>query len=87
MMDQSEIQSNSQVIFITLLSAFAQRTGAFTNHSKLYNYAEPQLFSWGKPAYFDFSSCNFNVRDHILNTAGDGLITWESKLDNTGSKF
>jgi hypothetical protein len=29
------------------------------------------VFSWAKPAYFDFSSSNFNVqKNHILSIAG-----------------
>jgi hypothetical protein len=31
--------------------------------------------AWAKPAYFDFSSSNFNVQCHILSSAGDGLTT------------
>jgi hypothetical protein len=32
--------------------------------------AAPKLFSWTKPAYFDFSSCNFTLEGHILSTVG-----------------
>ncbi len=47
----------------------------FTSLSKLCKYAGPKPFCWAKPACFDFSSCNFNVRDHVLSTAGDALTT------------
>jgi hypothetical protein len=45
----------------------------FTSHRKPRNYAEPKLFSWAEPAYFDFSSSNFKLQGHILSTAGDDV--------------
>jgi hypothetical protein len=36
--------------------------------------AAPKLFSWAKPAHFDFSSCNFTLEGHILSTVGDAVI-------------
>jgi hypothetical protein len=56
----------------------------FTSHSKLRNYDEPKPFSSAKPAYFDFSSSNFAVWNHILSTAGDALTTQEQ--GSSGSK-
>ncbi len=46
----------------------------FTSHRKLYTFAEPKPFSSVKPTYFDFSSANFIVQDHILSTAGSSYI-------------
>jgi hypothetical protein len=45
----------------------------FTSHGKLCHYSEPKHFSWAKPAYFDFSSSNFSMQDHIGTTTGDAL--------------
>jgi hypothetical protein len=56
----------------------------FTSHRKLCNNAEPKPFSSAKPAYFDFSSSNFAVWNHILSTAGDALTTQEQ--GSSGSK-
>jgi hypothetical protein len=61
---------------IVLLHSFlqVQSIGApLTSHCALCNYAEPKLFSWSKPAYFDFCSSNFTVQGHILSTVGDAL--------------
>jgi len=64
---QSETLIISQTLFITLFSAGAQHCCVFTSHRNLCNYAEPKLFSWAKPAYFNFSSSNFIVPDQILS--------------------
>jgi hypothetical protein len=45
----------------------------FTSHRKLWDYAEPKPFSSAKPVYFNFSSSNFTVQDHILSTGGDAF--------------
>jgi hypothetical protein len=61
--------------------------------AKLYNYAETKPFSWAKPAYFDFSSSNFTVQDHILSTAGDTLKSplnyylWQRGIFNLESGY
>jgi hypothetical protein len=49
----------------------------FTRHYKVYNYAEPKPFSWTKQPDFNLSSSNFTIQDHMLNTTGDALTTWE----------
>ncbi len=63
----------SQIVFITLFFCkwTASLTAPFTSHCELCDCAEPKVFSWAKPAYFDFSSSNFNVqKNHILSIAG-----------------
>jgi hypothetical protein len=47
-----------------------------TSHLKLCNHAEPKWFPWAKPPWFDSSSSNFTVQDHILSTAGDALTSY-----------
>jgi len=37
----------------------------FTSHGNTQNYVEPKRFSEAKLAYFEFSSSNFTVQDHI----------------------
>jgi hypothetical protein len=75
MMGQSEILSSSHINLYLLQSFLQVHTVAvpFTNHRKLWDYAEPKPFSSPKPVYFDFSSSNFTVQDHILSTAGDAF--------------
>jgi hypothetical protein len=50
-----------------------QNRTPFTSHSKqtVQLCWAKTIFTWAKPACFDFSSSNFTVQDHILNT-----ITW-----------
>jgi hypothetical protein len=47
----------------------------FTSFSELSKHVGEKLFSWAKQAHVDFSSSNFNVEGHILNTGGDALRT------------
>jgi len=80
-LDQSETGSSSQIIFIyTLLRQVHSFDVHFTSLSKLCKYAGPKPFCWAKPAWLDFSSCNFNVQGHILSTAGDALTTTITEL-------
>jgi hypothetical protein len=82
MMGQSEILSSSHINLYLLQSFLQVHTVAvpFTNHRKLWDYAEPKPFSSPKPVYFDFSSSNFTVQDHILSTAGDAFSEGKKKL-------
>jgi hypothetical protein len=75
MMNQSETLNDSQIIFIALFSAGAQRCGTIYQPINLYNYGEPKRSPGAKPAYFDFSSSNLTLEDHILSAAGDALIS------------
>jgi hypothetical protein len=45
----------------------------FTSLSKLCKNAGPKPFCCAKPACFDFTSSNFNLQGHILNTSGVAL--------------
>ncbi len=45
----------------------------FTSLSKLCKNAGPKLFCWAKLACLDFSSSNFNLQGHIMNTSGVAL--------------
>jgi hypothetical protein len=63
MMGQSKTLISSEIVFIALLSAGAQRCCAF--------YQAPQLEP--NPHFFYFSSSNFTVQDHILSTAVDAF--------------
>jgi len=76
MMGQSKTLSSSQMMFISLVHTIAE---PFTSHRNLYNYSKPKLFFWAKTACFNFSSSNFTVHDHILNTAGDALRSCAQK--------
>jgi hypothetical protein len=72
MMGQSKTLSCSQIIFITLFSASTQR---YRPPPQNYAIMLSQNHSPDpKPAFFDFSSSNVPVQDHILSTAGDALI-------------
>jgi len=79
-LDQSLWQSNkkhSAPVRSYLLHSFLQvrnPAGPFRSHCKLCYVAEPKPIWWAKPAYFDFSSSNFTVRNHVLSTTGDALI-------------
>jgi hypothetical protein len=81
---QSETLSSSEIIFIKLFSPGAQHCCAFHQPQQTAHYDEPKPFSSAKPAYFDFSSSNFAVWNHILSTAGDALTTQEQ--GSSGSK-
>jgi hypothetical protein len=60
----------SKIIFITL---FTSRCTAFARLSQLRTYKGAKLFSWTKPAHFDFPSSDCNVQGHILSSSGDAL--------------
>ncbi len=49
--------------------------GAFHQLQQTVKLCLAKCMAWAKPAYFDFSSSNFNVQCHILSSAGDGLTT------------
>ncbi len=89
MIDQSEINTEPQSgpIYYTLLYAGAQRCWAFLPPAigKRCSYAaEPKLFSWAKPACFDFSSSNFTVQDHLWSTQLEML---SGKVEETRRKL
>jgi hypothetical protein len=80
MMGRSETVTSSQIIFITLFSAGAHCCCTFhraTANCRIMVSQNP--FPWAKPRYFDFSSLDFSVQDHILSTSGDALrARWEA---------
>jgi hypothetical protein len=70
---QSETRSKSQILFITLFSAAQLCCTFYQPQQTVQIWWGPKPFPWAKPACFHFSSCNFNVQGHILNTARDGF--------------
>jgi hypothetical protein len=85
MFTQSNTGSTSQIIFIMLLSSrctLHSFAAPFTSLSKLTTYAGVKLFFKAKPAYFDSSSCYFNVLGHIMSTGGDALLTQDLPPSN-----
>jgi hypothetical protein len=46
----------------------------FTGLGNVSKFAGAKPFSRAKPACFDFSSSNFNVKGHKLRTSGDALF-------------
>jgi hypothetical protein len=89
-MGQSEILSNSQIIFITLFSIGGTpllRLSAITANRDHAERAKTTFLSQTRPHVFDFSSSNFTVQHHhhILSTTGDALRDTLHEEDATTS--
>ncbi len=70
-----ETVSSSQFIVFTLSSAGAQRCCTIYQPRQTVRIMQSQNHCLqAKLAYFDFSSSNFTMQDHVLSTAGDALI-------------
>ncbi len=70
----SSVRSYSLRSFLQVLSIAA----SFTSHRNLCNCAEPKLYSWAKPPYFDFSSSNFSVQhtEHLWRCTIAIVLGW-----------
>jgi hypothetical protein len=66
--------ASSQIIFITLISAGAQRCCAFYKPVPTVHIYGAKTISWVELACFHLLSSNFTHVAHTLTTAGDGLL-------------
>ncbi len=63
--------------FITLISRFTEFLCLLPATTKTVQLCgAKKLFFWAKPAFFDFSSSNCTVGDHIVSTTGDALMSF-----------
>jgi hypothetical protein len=87
MIGQSETQSSSEVIFIALFCAGAQRCCNSYQPLQTLHLCWAKTIFLSQSAFFDFSWPNFTVRNHIWSTPGDALILlamcWQSVHSST----
>ncbi len=73
--------------FVLLLKINMVLYMPFKSFNKRCKNVGPKSFCLAKPTCFDFSSPNFNLKDHILNIVGDDLRNQFHKGQHNLIKF